>query len=156
MQEEKGTTEDEMAGWHHWLNERESEWTPRDGIGQGALGCCNSWDRKESDMTEWMNWSPVQVEAHGQPLWECKNLSKDSNFFWGCREQSTLWTKKFASHFSKQMMLQASSHKPLHLSINVKPGGTLVEIRLCTIKSLVTALTLVWPEELTWDRKKRY
>ena len=41
-QEEKGTTEDEMAGWHHWLDGFESEWTPGDGDGQGGLACCNS------------------------------------------------------------------------------------------------------------------
>ena len=56
-QEEKGTTEDEMAGWHQWLNGRESEWTPGVGDGQGGLSCCNLWDRKESDMTEWLNWT---------------------------------------------------------------------------------------------------
>ena len=54
-QEEKGTTEDEMAGWHHWLYGREFEWTPGVGDGQGGLGCCNSWGRKESDMTELLN-----------------------------------------------------------------------------------------------------
>jgi len=53
-QEEKGTTEDEMAGWHHWLNGRESVWTPGVGAGQGGLACCNSWGRKESDTTEWL------------------------------------------------------------------------------------------------------
>ena len=46
-QEEKGTTEDEMAGWHHQLNGHESEWTPGVGDGQGGLACCNSWGRKE-------------------------------------------------------------------------------------------------------------
>ena len=56
-QEEKGTTEDEMAGWHHWLNGRESQWTQGDGDGQGGLACCDSWGRKESDMTEWLIWS---------------------------------------------------------------------------------------------------
>ena len=55
-QEEKGTTEGEMAGWHHWLNGRESEWTPGVGDGQGSLACCDSWGRKELDMTEWLNW----------------------------------------------------------------------------------------------------
>jgi len=44
--EEKGKTEDEMAGWHHWLDGRESEWTPGVGDGQGGLACCNSWGRK--------------------------------------------------------------------------------------------------------------
>ena len=54
-QEEKGTTEDEMAGWHHWLNGREFEWTLEVGDGQGGLACCNSWGRKESDTTERLN-----------------------------------------------------------------------------------------------------
>ena len=50
-QEEKGTTEDEMAGWHHWLDELESEWTPGVGDGQGGLACCDSWGCRESDTT---------------------------------------------------------------------------------------------------------
>ena len=45
-QEEKGTTEDETAGWHHRLDGRESEWTPGDGDEQGGLVCCDSWDHK--------------------------------------------------------------------------------------------------------------
>ena len=45
-QEEKGTTEDEMAGWHHQLDGHEFEWTPRVGDGQGGLACCNSWGHK--------------------------------------------------------------------------------------------------------------
>ena len=56
-QEEKGMTEDEMAGWHHWLNGRESEWTPGVGDGPGGLACCDSWGHKESDMTERLNWT---------------------------------------------------------------------------------------------------
>ena len=60
-QEEKGTTEDEMAGWHHWLNGRESEWTPGVGDGQGGLACCDSWGRKESDTTERLNWTELCV-----------------------------------------------------------------------------------------------
>ena len=55
-QEEKGTTEDEMAGWHHWLDGHEFEWTPGDGDGQGGLACCDSWGRKELDTTEQLNW----------------------------------------------------------------------------------------------------
>ena len=46
-QEEKGMTKHEMAGWHHWLDGRESEWTPGVGDGQGGLACCDSWGRKE-------------------------------------------------------------------------------------------------------------
>ena len=55
-QEEKGTTEDEMDGWHHRLNGQEFEWTPGVGDGQGGLACCSSWGCKESDMTEQLNW----------------------------------------------------------------------------------------------------
>ena len=58
-QEEKGMTEDKMAGWRHWLDGRESEWTPGDGDGQGGLACCDSWGRKESDTTEWLNWTEL-------------------------------------------------------------------------------------------------
>ena len=61
-QEEKGTTEDEMAGWHHWLDGRESEWTLGVGDGQGGLACCDSWDRKESDTTERLNWTELNWE----------------------------------------------------------------------------------------------
>ena len=48
--------QNEMAGWHHWLYEHESEWTPGVGDGQGGLECCDSWGHKESDMTERLNW----------------------------------------------------------------------------------------------------
>ena len=59
-QEEKGTTEDEMAGWHPRLDGREFSWTPGDGDGQGGLVCCDSWGLKESDMTEWLNWNELK------------------------------------------------------------------------------------------------
>ena len=52
MQEEKGATEDEMAGWHRRLNEHEFESTPGVGDRQGSLACCDSQCHKESDMTE--------------------------------------------------------------------------------------------------------
>ena len=70
-QEEKGTTEDEMAGWHRWLDGRESEWTLGVGDGQGGLACCNSWGRKELDTTEWLNWRlelfvPLKLARHWQ------------------------------------------------------------------------------------------
>ena len=61
-QEEKGTTEDEMAGLHHQLDGREFEWTPGVGDGQGGLACCNSWGCKESDTTERLNWTELNNE----------------------------------------------------------------------------------------------
>ena len=54
-QEEKGMTEDEMAGWHRWLDARESEWTLGVADGQGGLACCDSWSHRKSDTTE-LNW----------------------------------------------------------------------------------------------------
>ena len=59
-QEEKGTTEDEMAGWHHQLDGHESEWTPGDGDGQAGLACCYSWGCKEQhDWATELNWTKV-------------------------------------------------------------------------------------------------
>ena len=52
MREEKGTTEDEMVGWHHQLNGHEFEQAPGVDDGQVSLGCCSPWSRKASDMTE--------------------------------------------------------------------------------------------------------
>ena len=64
-QEEKGTAEDEMAGWHHRLDGHESEWTPGVGNGQGGLVCCDSWGHKighywatEMNWTE-LNWTEL-------------------------------------------------------------------------------------------------
>ena len=84
-QEEKGTTEDEMAGWRHWLNGCKSEWTPGVGDGQGGLVCCDSWGRRESDTTERLNWTELiskwrhwyifiksterRAEMSGSPCW---------------------------------------------------------------------------------------
>ena len=54
-QEEKGTTEDKMVEWHHWLNGWEFEQAPGDDEGQGSLACCSPWGHKESDTTEQLN-----------------------------------------------------------------------------------------------------
>ena len=62
-QEEKGTTEDEMVGWHHRLDGPEFEWTPGAGDGQGVLACCDSWGRKESDTTERLNWTELNPSS---------------------------------------------------------------------------------------------
>ena len=60
-QEEKGTTEDEMDGWHHWLNGYEFEWTPGVGDGQEGLACCDSRGHKKSDTTERLNWTELKL-----------------------------------------------------------------------------------------------
>ena len=56
-QEEKGMTEDEMAGWHHRLDGHEFEWTLGVGDGQEGLACCDSWGLRESDTIERLNWT---------------------------------------------------------------------------------------------------
>ena len=61
-QEEKGTIEDEMVGWHHRLNGHEFEWASGVGDGQGSLVCCSPWCHKESDTTEWLNWVSFLLE----------------------------------------------------------------------------------------------
>ena len=67
-QEEKGTTEDEMVGWHHRLNGHGSGWTPAVGDGQGSLACWDSWGRKESDTTERLNWTKFRESFYVQTL----------------------------------------------------------------------------------------
>ena len=69
-QEEKRTTEDEMAAWHHWLDGHESVWTLGIGDGHGGVSCCDSWGHKESDAAEQLNWT------------ELKFLRR--LLFWGC------------------------------------------------------------------------
>ena len=66
-QEEKGTTEDEMAGWHHWLDGRESEWTPGVGDGQGGLECCDSWGRRVGH-----DWATDLIWSESVGLTNCK------------------------------------------------------------------------------------
>jgi len=62
-QEEKGMIEDEMVGWHHRLNGHEIGWTAGVSDGQGGLTCCGSWGHKESDRTEWLNWTELMIVA---------------------------------------------------------------------------------------------
>ena len=58
--EQKGMTEDEMIGWHHWLNGYESEQAPGVGDGQGNLASCSPWGCEKSDMTEQLNWTVLE------------------------------------------------------------------------------------------------
>ena len=72
--QEKGTTEDEMVGWHHRLNGHESEQSLGDGEVQGSLARCSPWGRKELDVTEWLNnSSPATLReamcSHGYRSW---------------------------------------------------------------------------------------
>ena len=58
-QEKKGMTEDEIVGWHHRLDGHEFEQALGAGDGQGSLACCSPWGHKESDTTEWLNWTEL-------------------------------------------------------------------------------------------------
>ena len=63
-QEEKGMTEDELVGWHHQLNGHEFEQVPGVGDGQGSLACHSPRCRQELDMSEWLNWTELDLEAN--------------------------------------------------------------------------------------------
>ena len=64
-QEEKGTTEHEMVGWHHRLNGYGFGWTLGVSDGQRGLACCDSWGQKELDMTEQLNWTELRASSIG-------------------------------------------------------------------------------------------
>ena len=101
--QEKGPTEDEMVGWHHWHNGHEFEQTPRDSEGQGSLACCSPRGCKESDTTERPNnkgthttaaFNPVDsraggVEAGGQTSQEVTTAK-----LWHLNSEAHLPTKK--------------------------------------------------------------
>ena len=67
-QKEKGTTEDEMVGWHHQLNGHGFGYPPGVDDGQGGLVCCGSWGHKESDTTKWLNWIELIYSVWGLGL----------------------------------------------------------------------------------------
>ena len=66
--QEKGLTEEEMVGWHHWLDGHEFEQAPEMGDGQGSLVCYSPWGCKELDITEWLNWTELNWD-YKQKLW---------------------------------------------------------------------------------------
>ena len=68
-QEEMGTTEDAMVGWHHWLNGQEFEWAPGVGDGQGSWACCSPWGCKGSDTTERLNWTELNWRWQTSRSW---------------------------------------------------------------------------------------
>ena len=69
-QEEKGTTEVEKVEWHHQLSRHEFEQAPGAGDGQGSLACCSPWSCKESDTTEWLNWTDARLSRFSC-IWLC-------------------------------------------------------------------------------------
>ena len=109
-QEEKGMTEDEMVGWHHWLNGRGFGWTPGVGDGQRGLACCSWWGRKESDMTEqlnWTEWSKILPSQTSSSTVSCNCVSSVSKthyiFLWtftiNMRKRLNIYLKKTLTGF---------------------------------------------------------
>ena len=90
--QEKGETEDEMVGWHHWFNGHEFEQTPGDNEGQGSLVCCSPWGGKESDITKQLNNNKDEVTerlrklSRSQSCWEAEHalttLPRPPHFDW--------------------------------------------------------------------------
>ena len=78
-QEENGTTEDEIGGWHHRLNGHEFEQAPGVGDGQVSLACCRPWGCKVSDMTEQLNWTDANRRLTGKV--------PDAGNYWGQKEK---------------------------------------------------------------------
>ena len=104
-QEEKGTTEDEMVGWHHWLNGHGFEWTPGVGDGQGGLACCGSWGCKESTpLSDWTelndNEMPKQM-LHFSCL--CRAIPQ---YLWGIDSRTPMDVKIHRYSFPLYKMVQ--------------------------------------------------
>ena len=96
-QEEKGMTENEMVGWHHWLNWHEFEWTPGVGDGQGGLACCDSWSHKKSDMTERLIWSDLIWKDE----WESTGISVRYKISLGSDKQPIFIQDMIFLHFGE-------------------------------------------------------
>ena len=94
--EEKGTTEDEMVGWHHRLNGRESDQTPGVGDGQGGLACCSPWGCKESghDWVTELNWTDFRKSCKTCYIAEniTKNYKKQAPKFKTKQKKKKKWT----------------------------------------------------------------
>ena len=101
-QEEKGMTEDEMVEWHHWLNGYEFRWTPGVGNGQGGLACYGSWGHKESDTTEQLNWTELNM------IWENLSTLYKLNSFNNSRWRWIKWCLQGQNNRS----LQTSKKQP--------------------------------------------
>ena len=98
-QEEKGMTEDEMAGWHHRLDGCESEWTLGVGDGQGGLACCSPWGCKESDTTEQLNWTEALSTTYTAKLFEV-NIKLHKILFFVCVFANVIYLQKQKGTFN--------------------------------------------------------
>ena len=144
-QEEKGTTEDEMAGWHHWLHGPESEWTPGVGDGQEGLACCDSWGRKESDTTERLNWTELN---HHQ--WEVLSKFRDSE--WSAYESGGFYLtlrEKPRSTCKKKILFQIPRDR--RLKTDVKKAIIVLFLIANTLEIIADQLNKDW-----WTHRMGY
>ena len=119
-QEEKGTTEDKMVGWHHRLDGHEFEQAPRVGDGQGSLTCCTPWGRKESDTTELLYWTELYW-SEVKPVFKLLCMHKLS-------KRNSLW---------RQYIMVCDREKGLNSIYNFDTD------ELCELFSLSTLLFLI-------------
>ena len=94
--EGKGTTEDEMVGWHHWLSGHESEKTLGDSKGQGSLVCCSTWGHKKSDTTERLNWTELNWEGKMDVKWGKQGCTGT----WQDEETHKKWVELMRVHWN--------------------------------------------------------
>ena len=110
-QKEKGTTENEMAGWHHQLNGHESEQIPGDGKGQRSLTWCCPWGCKESGKTQQLNWSAIpetytyQEDGTNPRPWLHLLVGRQ-------------WLQSLLNHDSTQLWVSVSPRAPWHSAVS--------------------------------------
>ena len=117
--EEKGTTEDEIVGCHHWLNGHEFAQAPGVGDGQGSLACCSPWGSKESDMTDWateLNWNKkcwkiyrinatiIKVKKSLYAMLLNLHVTRTQLMFYNVWEKSKRMTKTYGSRKRQQLI----------------------------------------------------
>ena len=138
-------TEDEMAGWHHRFDGRESEWTPGDGDGQGGLACCDSWGRKESDTTERLNWTELILKwsIMIKTFFKILSYGEKGTFlhcWWECKLVQSLW--KTVWRFLKKLKLELPYDPTIPL-LGIYLEKTLVLKDTFTPVLIATLLTVV-------------
>ena len=115
-QEEKTTSEDEMVGWHHWLNGHEFEQALGVGDGQGSLACCSPWSRRESETTERLNWKETWVLLEDQQKFLGGRYYADkfciSSFHWYSFLKSTC-LRKYLIFYRFSLFIYLSKNKSL-------------------------------------------
>ena len=111
-QEEKGTTEDEMVGWHHRLDGHEFEWTQGVGVGHVGLACCDSWGHRESDVTERLNWTDW---TEREPLYLAHHPKEAALLTWGINQR---WWKVLRPQQPQQVFIECLSRPYADLGLS--------------------------------------